>query len=97
MIDNIQEKQSRDDRRQAMIEAILPTLREALGEKIDAVEADAAASVDETEAEGDAKPVKAKLSISLSWLAGEPSPEVTIKAKHSLSKSITYTAQTEGN
>ena len=94
MIDNTADKQARDDRRQAMIEAILPSIREALGEKIDAVEADAAASVDETEEERDAKPIKAKLSLSLSWLAGEPSPEVTIKAKHSLSKSITYTAQT---
>ena len=37
MIDNTADKQARDDRRQAMIEAILPALREALGEKIDAV------------------------------------------------------------
>jgi len=73
-------------RTESIKQAILALAAESLGNKIEAAELAAAAAAEDKD---DDKPVKAKISISINWEAGEPDPEIHVKAK------VTNTRQTE--
>lgn len=80
------------EREQHIIKAVTEMVREALGEKIELVEAAAAEAAEDGEGDKD-KPVIAKLSLALKWKAGEHRPVITMKASHSVKRVTEYSAE----
>ena len=81
-------------RQQDMIESAVREIREALAVKIMQCEN---AAADAAEDNDDDKPIKAKLTLALTWPAGAYPVEIDIKATHTLSRSISFTAKADGN
>ena len=81
-------------RQQDMIESAVLAIREALAVKIMQCENAAAEAAEDND---DDKPIKASLSITLSWPAGAYPVEIEIKASHSIKRSISFTAKADGN
>jgi len=79
-------------------DTIAALVKEAVLEKIPAVEAAAAATAEDSEdEEGDEKPITAKLAVKISWPAGQPVPEVEVTASYSVRRSITLSAEADGH
>lgn len=77
-----------------IIDAILALTREAIANQIEDVENAAAESAGDND---DGKPVVAKLAIAVSWSAGEPIPEVTVKSSYSVKRSVEATGLADGD
>jgi len=75
-------------RTESIIAIATALFRDAIQDKIEAVELAAAEASEDTESD---KPVKAKIGIAVSWEAGEPMPEVTVKAKYTVTRSSEHT------
>jgi hypothetical protein len=80
-------------RRANIVAAILDLTREAIAPMIAEVENAAAESAEDSESD---KPVIAKLGISVKWPAGAEVPEVTVKAKYSVTRSAEHSGQADG-
>jgi hypothetical protein len=85
------DKQKRYDH---MLEAISQLTREALAAQIEAVESAAADAAGDEE---DEKPVVAKIGLAISWAAGEPVPEITVKASYSIRRSCEVSGLADGD
>ena len=87
---------SADDARALNItETILGMVREAVAVKIPQCEQAAADQAED--ADGDDKPIMAKLTLAISWPAGAFSPDIDLAAKHSVSRTINFTTKADGN
>jgi hypothetical protein len=85
-----------DNKRLAhIVAAILDLTREAIAPMIAEVEAAAAEAADDGDGEKE-KPVIAKLGVSIKWPAGAEVPEVTVKAKYSVTRSAEHSGQADG-
>jgi len=91
IIDNVK-------RRANIIDAILDLTREAIAPMIEEVENAAAEAAADGNEDGEQreKPVIAKLGISVKWPAGADTPEVTVKAKYSVTRSAEHSGQADG-
>jgi hypothetical protein len=76
-----------------ILKTILALTNEAIANQIEEVEAAAAEAAGDT----DDKPVVAKLSLAISWPAGEPIPEVTVKSSYSVKRTNEATALADGD
>ena len=83
-------------RRANIVAAILDLTREAIAPMIAEVENAAAEAAEDGDGEGKEKPVVAKLGISVKWPAGAEVPEVTVKAKYSVTRSAEHSGQADG-
>jgi hypothetical protein len=85
-------------RRANIIDAILDLTREAIAPMIEEVENAAAEAAADGEEDGEkaSKPVIAKLGVSIKWPAGAETPEVTVKAKYSVTRSAEHSGQADG-
>ena len=79
-----------------IVAAILDLTREAIAPMIAEVENAAAEAAEDGDGEGKEKPVVAKLGISVKWPAGAEVPEVTVKAKYSVTRSAEHSGQADG-
>jgi hypothetical protein len=77
-----------------IIDTTLDLIREAIADKIDAVEEAAAEAAGDTDSD---KPVIAKLGISVKWEAGKPEPEITVKASYTVTRSVEVSAKADGD
>jgi len=82
-------------RRANIIDAILDLTREAIAPMIEEVENAAAEASEDGDGEKE-KPVIAKLGVSIKWPAGAETPEVTVKAKYSVTRSAEHSGQADG-
>jgi hypothetical protein len=77
-----------------ILQTILALTHEAIANQIEEVELAAAEAAGDTD---DDKPVVAKLSLAISWPAGEPIPEVTVKSSYSVKRTNEATALADGD
>lgn len=63
---------------------------------IEEVENAAAEAAGDGDGEGPEKPVIAKLGLAIKWPAGAEVPEVTVKAKYSVTRSAEHSGQADG-
>lgn len=84
-----------ETRRQAIINAVAGLCREAIAERLDDIERAAADAAEDTMDDEDAKPPVAKLSIALSWAAGEARPEIECKASFGVRRVLRLNAPTD--
>lgn len=85
---------SEKNRPQYILDAIKQLVGEALAGKIEQVENAAAEAAEDSD---DDKPVTAKLAISIKWPAGEPVPEITVKASYSVTRSVELSGIADGD
>ena len=78
-----------------IVDAILDLTREAIAPMIEEVENAAAEAAGDDDGEKE-KPVIAKLGLAIKWPAGAEVPEVTVKAKYSVSRSSEHSGQADG-
>ena len=84
------------DRTTHIIDASLALIREAIADKIGDVENSAAEAAGDADGD-DEKPITAKLTISIKWPAGEPVPEITVKASYSITRFTECTGLADGD
>lgn len=82
------------DRQIDMSEAAVTAFREALAIKIPQCEQAAAEAAEDHD---DGKPVMAKLSFALTWPAGAYPVKIDMKATHSVSRSLSFSAIADGS
>lgn len=90
------ELSAEDSRALHITEAILIMAREAISEKLAQCE-QSAADVAEDADQDDGKPIMAKLTLAIRWPAGAQNAKVELKATHSVSRSISFSAVADGN
>ena len=92
---NTPDKNQRDQR---IIDTVAQLCREAVAERLNQIEQAAAdMAEDAIDEDGNEAPVRARLSLSVSWPAGADSPEIEVKAIYSMRRVLNLSAKADGN
>ncbi len=86
------------EREQRIIETVTQLCQEAIAERLAQIEQAAVDTAEDAQDEdGEASPVRAKLSLSVSWPAGAEEPDVEVKATYSVRRVLNLSAKADGN
>ena len=86
----------RNQREQRIIDTVAQLCREAVAERLIQIEQAAADTAEDAQDE-DSAPVRAKLTLAISWPAGAEEPEIEVKATYSVRRVLNLSAKADGN
>jgi hypothetical protein len=85
-------------REQRITETVAQLAKEAVAERLIQIEQAAADTAEDAQDEDkNSAPVRAKLTLAISWPAGAEEPEVEVKATYSMRRVLNLSAKADGN
>ncbi len=85
-------------REQRIIDTVASLCKKAIAERLNQIEQAAADTAEDAHDEdGETAPVRAKLSLAVSWPAGADAPDVEVKATYSVRRVLNLSAKADGN
>lgn len=85
-------------REQCITETVAQLAKEAVAERLIQIEQAAADTAEDAQDEDkDSAPVRAKLTLAISWPAGVQEPEIEVKATYSVRRVLNLSAKADGN
>jgi len=86
------------EREERIIATVAQLCKEAIAERLSQIEQAAADTAEDKQDEDEeAAPVRAKLSLAISWPAGAEQPEIEVKATYSVRRVLNLSAKADGN